>query len=189
MTPRTRPTSTLRTRSRSALVLSAAAVLCTGLAACSGGGSTTTAAGTAGPPAGAAHPASGHASPAGAVAGATHPCALLTRAEASAADGQSLGAGAEDPVLGTCSYLAPDFSGVTLTVSSWQAITDAAHGNGHTPPAVSGVGDEAYFGAGLSVRKGTDGFLLLVSGPTIDGAADRGLAQQKTLADLILPRL
>ena len=180
-------TSTRRAGSGATLLLGAAALLCTGLAACSSGGTPTSASANGVQSSGAGQ--AGGAAPGGNDAAGGHPCSLLTRAEASAADGQSLGAGAEDAVLGSCSYLAPDFSGVTFTVSSWQSITNAAHGNGGTPPAVSGVGDEAYFGVGLSVRKGTKGFLLEVSGPNIDALPDHGLAKQKILADLMLPRL
>jgi hypothetical protein len=189
MTLTTLTTSTRRVGFRATLVLGTAALLCTGLAACSGSGTTTSAPATGAHPSGAGPSGAGRAAPGGTDAAASHPCALLTRTEASAADGQPLGAGSEDAVLGSCSYLAPDFSGVTFTVSSWKAITDAAHGNGHTPPAVSGVGDEAYFGVGLSVRKGTDGFLLEMSGPDIDALPDRGLAKQKAIADLMLPRM
>ena len=189
MTLTTLTTSTRRAGSRATLIVGTAAFLGTGLVACSAGGTTTSAPATGGHPPGTGQAGAGHAAPVGTGAVAAHPCALLTRSEASAADGQPLGAGSEDAVLGSCSYLAPDFSGVTFTVSSWESITNAAHGNGHTPTAVSGVGDEAYFGTGLSVRKGTNGFLLLVSGPNIDALPDRGLAKQETIADLILPRL
>jgi hypothetical protein len=189
MTLSTLTTSTRRVGFRATLVMGTAVLLCSGLAACSGSGTTTSATATGAQPSVAGQAGAGHAAPGGTDAAAGHPCGLLTRAEASAADGQPLAAGAEDTVLGSCSYLAPDFSGVTFTVSSWKAITDAAHGNGHTPPAVSGVGDEAYFGVGLSVRKGTDGFLLEMSGPDIDALPDHGLAKQKATADLMLPRL
>ncbi len=117
-------------------------------------------------------------------------CALLTRAEAEAAVGQPLTTGSEIAALGSCGYTSPDFAaGVGYTVSSWESINNAAHSSGHTPPAVSGIGDEAYFGVGLSVRKGSKGFLILMNGPKVDDLPDAGLAKQKAVAALMLPRL
>ena len=73
-------------------------------------------------------------------------------------------------------------------------MVTAAHGNGASPAAVSGVGDEALNlngsnGSLLYVRKGSSGFLLTMNGPNIDSLADHGLAKEEVLAALILPRL
>ncbi len=123
-------------------------------------------------------------------AGSKLKCALLTRAEAEAAVGQPLTTGTEIAALGSCDYTTADFTaGVGYTVSSWESINNAAHSSGHKPPAVNGIGDEAYFGVGLSVRKGSKGFLISMNGPKVDTLPDQGLAKQKAVAALMLPRL
>ena len=185
---------------RVVMSMSTVAFLCSGLVACSNG-STKSA-----PPAGAANATVGASDaavggsdaaaanqsgpPAAGGADTSHPCALLTRAEAADAVGQPLTAGSENTPPGNCVYSTPDFAaGVDITVSTWDAVTKSAHAYGHTPPAVSGVGDEAYLGVGLSVRKGNKGFLLMLDGPLINKLPDHGLAKKKALAALILARL
>jgi hypothetical protein len=130
---------------------------------------------------------------AGTGAGAAGPCTLLTQAEAVAAVGQALTAGVENDPLGMCTYASSDFA-AGVTVGSWDSMVTAAHGNGASPAAVSGVGDEALNlngsnGSLLYVRKGSSGFLLTMNGPNIDSLADHGLAKEEVHAALILPRL
>ncbi len=183
--------SSPRAQARALLSISTVALLCTGLAGCSSSGTTpATPIGKTHTISTAATKQTRSATVTGGNADTKDPCALLTRAEAASAVGQPLTSGYETAALGKCDYSTPDFAaGVDITVSSWDSITNAAHSNGHTPPAVSGVGDQAYFGVGLSVRKGDKGFLLLMNGPHIDSLPDRGLAKEKALAALILPRM
>ena len=128
-------------------------------------------------------------------AGPSHPCALLTQAEAAAAVGQPVNAGVENAPLGMCTYASADFAaGADLTVSTWDSMVAAANGGNGPPSPVSGVGDQAlnHNGAGgslLYVRKGTAGFLLTLDSPTIQHLPDHGLAKEEAVAALILPRL
>ena len=123
-------------------------------------------------------------------------CDLLTRSDSEAAVGQPLPQNTVNITLGMCDYNAADFSaGASVTVGSWESIKNAATSGAHQPEAISGIGDEAlYFaqGKGLSpmyVRKGDEGFLLVVHGPKIDHmvGAD-AVAVQKDLALKILKR-
>ncbi|MEP6864204.1 MAG: hypothetical protein ABJE66_26525 [Deltaproteobacteria bacterium] len=95
----------------------------------------------------------------------------------------------ENAALGNCDYTTPDFYGASLTVSDWSSIKAAATSSGHHPSVVTGVGDEALWGAGISVRKGDRGFLLVLNGPVVDHLPDKGLAKAKVLALTILPKL
>ncbi len=121
-------------------------------------------------------------------------CELMTQPEAEAAVGQTLPNVAENPVLGTCSRTAKDFSaGADLTVSDWASIKTSA-ASGTAPLPVSGVGDEALNlngsnGSLLYVRKGSKGFLLVLNGFRIDHSPDHGLALEKDLAAKILPKI
>lgn len=118
-------------------------------------------------------------------------CDLLTRSDAEAAVGQPLPKNDANVTLGTCQYTAEDFSaGASLTVDSWESIKDAATGGRHQPETITGVGDEALYFAGsekggspLYVRKGGDGFLLVLNGPKIDHMASvDAVVVEKTLA-------
>ena len=175
---------------RAVLSIGTVALVSSGLVACSS--STTSApsvSASQAPGAAAASESDPPATPAGS-ADKSPDCALFTRAEAASAMGQPLTSGSQVPAMGMCDYSTPDFStGVGTTVSSWGSITAAAHSSGHTPTPVSGVGDEAYFGVGLSVRKGDKGVLITMGGPVIDKLPDHGLAKEKALAALILGRL
>ena len=98
--------------------------------------------------------------------------------------------------LDDCLWTTSDFvAGVDVTVSGWTEIKAAAtSGKGKAPESISGVGDEALNlngsgGSLLYVRKGSQGFLIVINGPHIDGAADHGLAQEKVLGLAIVRRL
>jgi hypothetical protein len=99
--------------------------------------------------------------------------------------------------LGMCGYTSTDFSeGAQLTVGDWASIKQAATGRPHQPAGVGGVGDEAlYFtgqetGAGpLYVRRGQEGFLLVLNGSKIDHLAGAdAMAAEEALAQKILAR-
>ena len=82
-------------------------------------------------------------------------------------------------------------AGASLTVNDWEGIKGAATGGRAVPTPISGIGDEALNlngsnGSNLYVRKGSQGFLLVLNGPNIDGLADHGLSQEKELAVKIL---
>jgi hypothetical protein len=118
-------------------------------------------------------------------------CDLLTRSDAEAAVGQPLPKNDANITLGTCQYTADDFSaGASLTVGSWESIKDAATGGTHQPETITGVGDETLYFAGsekggspLYVRKGGDGFLLVLNGPKIDHMASvDAIVVEKALA-------
>lgn len=180
-----------------------AALLCTGLGACSGTSATAVTApgaqksGTSTSP-GTSAPATSPASPsptAGTATGPSHPCALLDQAEAVSSVGEPLGPRVESAqgTAGTCLYKSGNDSAfVALTVTSWDALKSFAHRSGAT--SVSSVGDEALTftdaaGSQLVVRSGSVGFRLLIHGPNIDSLPDHGLAKEKALTALILPRL
>jgi hypothetical protein len=116
---------------------------------------------------------------------------MLTQAQVETAVGQTVGVGKQTAGLGMCTWTSSDFTaGVNATFSSWSAIKTAATANGHTPESLSGIGDDALDnGSLLSVRKGDNGFLLDINGPTVDSAADHGLAQEKVLAAAILAHM
>ena len=120
------------------------------------------------------------------------PCEYMARADAEAAVGQPLPKTTENIPLGMCDYNTAEFYGASLTVSSWEAIKNAATSGSpqHQPTPISGVGDEALnLGGLLYVRKGDQGFLLTLNGPNIDHLPDQGLELEKTLALKILPNL
>ena len=76
----------------------------------------------------------------------------------------------------------------------WAGIKAAATSGPRPVTPIAGVGDEALNlngsgGSNLYVRKGNQGFVLIIAGPKISGLADRGLAQEKVLASAILGRL
>ena len=121
-------------------------------------------------------------------------CDLLTRADAETAIGQPLPQNTVNLTLGMCDYNAADFSaGASLTVSSWDSIKSAATGR-HQPQAIGGIGDEALYFAGslrggspLYVRRGAEGFLLVLNGPKIDHMAGAdAVAVEKELALKVL---
>ncbi len=123
------------------------------------------------------------------------PCELLVQAEAEAAIGDTLPANAEDKVLRTCQWTTADFvSGADITLGDWDSIKTAANAGKGVPVAISGVGDEALNlnGAGgpslLYVRKGSEGFLLVLSGTMVDALADHGLTLEKELALKVIAR-
>ena len=122
-------------------------------------------------------------------------CDLLTREDSEAAVGQPLPQNTVNLTLGMCDYNAADFSaGASVTVSSWESIKNAATGGAHQPQAISGIGDEALYFAGsenggspLYVRRGEEGFLLVLNGPKIDHMASAdAVAVEKELALKIL---
>jgi Protein of unknown function (DUF3558) len=166
------------------------------LAACSG--SSTQPSGQSTPPAqqptanaGAAATPSKPAGGGTTTGGSKDPCSLLTQAEVDAAVGQPLGPGKATIPGYDCDWTTADFSAsVSVTVSDWAAIKTAATSTGTATP-VSGVGDEALTKGGglLYVRKGDQGFLLLIGGPKVDSLPDGGLAQEKVLAAAVLGRL
>jgi hypothetical protein len=121
------------------------------------------------------------------------PCELLLRADAEAAVGQPLPQADMMPAPNDCNYYATGFSAaVEFSVNTWADLEFSANAGMVKPVAISGIGDEALniqsvsFGSTLYVRKGSDGFLLVLSGPTIDQLPDRGLAQEKILAAKVL---
>ncbi len=176
---------------RQLLTIGGAVLLCAVLASCSGSSKTSAPTGARSTPV-TSTPAETTAAAAGSIsaphAGTRKPCALLTQAEAESAVGQPLTAGVEYAGI-LCAYRSSDYSGasVDLTVGSWDSINDAAHADSPPPSPINGVGDQALSGMGLSVRKGSAGFVLLVGCPNI--GSDQELAEEKTLATLILPRL
>lgn len=122
-------------------------------------------------------------------------CDLLMQADAETAVGQPLPKKTENLTLGMCDYNAEDFSaGASLTVGSWESIKGAATGGAHQPQAISGIGDEALYFAGsehggspLYVRKGDEGFLLVLNGQKIDHMASAdAVGVEKDLALKIL---
>jgi Protein of unknown function (DUF3558) len=121
------------------------------------------------------------------------PCRFLSQADIQAALGGAVGPGKQVATLQDCVWGSADFSvSADLTFSSWDAINAAAHGGGSsTPKAVSGIGDEAYTGpqGTLYVRKGDQGFLLLVGSPAVQHATDNGVAIAKLLAAKILAQM
>jgi hypothetical protein len=116
----------------------------------------------------------------------------MARSDAEAAVGQPLPQTTEDLTLGMCGYNAEGFAaGASLTLGDWEGIKNAATGGRAVPTPISGVGDEALNlngsnGSNLYVRKGNQGFLLVLNGPNIDGLADHGLSQEKDLALKVL---
>jgi hypothetical protein len=135
--------------------------------------------------------------PTGAAAGGTvDPCSLLTQAEVDIAAGQSLGPGAQAGAL-VCQWSTSDFSAsVELDLGDWTAIKAQSAASGQTLTAVPSLGDEAWTlnvagnAAQLYVRKGSQGFaLLLGGGQYIATLPDLGLAQEKALAAAVLGRL
>jgi hypothetical protein len=129
--------------------------------------------------------------------GTVDPCSLLTQAEVDTAAGQPLGHGNQAGALDDCQWSTSDFAAsVELEVGDWSAIKAKSAETGQSLTAVPGVGDEALTlnaagnAAQLYVRKGSTGFLLLLSDAQyIDSLADLGLAQEKVLAAAVLGRL
>jgi hypothetical protein len=178
------------------------------LAACSGGSAPATATvssrPTATPASSAAQatPVTGTTVPStkpvggasGVIGNVADPCSKLTQSEVDAAMGQPLGAGKQVP-LDDCQWATSDFAAdVLLTFADWSSITQAAMANGGAPTAVPGLGDEAASAVGangalLYVRKGGQGFMLIINGPNVDSLPDHGLAQEKVLAAAVLGRL
>lgn len=189
--------------------LAAVALAIGALAACSGGSppssnasdpATTTGASTDSASANASDPAATDknfrdSAVANGIITARKACDLLTLVDSEAAIGQPLPKKTENLTLGMCDYSAEDFSaGTSLTVGSWGSIKGAATSGAHQPQAISGIGDEAlYFpgsehgGSPLYVRKGDEGFLLVLNGPKIDHMASAdAVVVEKDLALRIL---
>ena len=123
-----------------------------------------------------------------------NPCEYMVRADAEAAVGQPLPMTSEQIPLGMCTYTTAEFYGASLTVGDWEGVKGAATSGNAQPVAIAGVGDEALNlngsnGSTLYVRKGSQGFLLTLNGPNIDGLPDHGLDREKILALKILPNL
>ncbi len=126
---------------------------------------------------------------------ARNACELLIRADAEAAVGQPLPQNTTANIsLGTCDYNATNFSaGASITVGSWESIKNAATSGRIGPTTISGIGDEALNlnssnGSTVYVRRGDEGFLLILNGPKIDSRPDHGLEQEESLALKILAR-
>lgn len=176
---------------RQLLTIGGAVLLCAVLASCSGSSKTSAPTGTSSTPV-TSTPAetttAATSSTSAQKAASSKPCALLTQAEAERAVGHPLTAGVEYAGI-LCAYRSSDYSGasVDLTVGRWDSINDAVHADSPPPSPINGVGDQALSGLGLSVRKGSAGFVLLVSCPNV--GSDQELAEEKALATLILPRL
>jgi len=187
---------TTRLRRRHILLTTAVTLL---LGACSGTSAPAPTAATSGAPTTPAEQASvpAAAGPTSAATGATvDPCSLLTQAEVDTAAGQSLGPGAQAGAL-VCQWSTSDFAAsVELDLGDWTTIKAKSAESGQTLTSVPGVGDEAWTlnaagnAAQLYVRKGSQGFMLLLGGGQyIDSLADLGLAQEKVLAMAVLGRL
>jgi hypothetical protein len=198
-------------RTRAALTISIAALAGIGLAACSSGSTTTVAKpptrvaatpSSSSPAAPTSHASGATAAgslPAASGIGTSHPCALLTQADVTAAIGQPVGAGTvqSKPSAGACVYDSTDGSvaGGLIAVTSWQNLTDTLRTNKIMLTPISGLGDQAARGfAGaqfpaLVVRKGSIGFEISIHGPHITASPDHGLAKAEDLARRVLSRL
>src|SRR5450755_3885577 len=189
---------------RSAPCAGAAALALAGLAACSagtspasaplGGASSARTSPASTPPGGAASPAAS-AGTSGASGWRSHPCVLLTGAEASAALGQRVRA-LENTSGGLCQYISTGLSAGTAFIQTWagdwRSCKQTVSLGSKRPVPVSGVGDEALWDAkfgNLCVRSGSIGLLVIIGGSKISQLSDHGLAQAESLARLILPRL
>ena len=147
------------------------------VAALAAGASTACSSSTSAPSGGTAADGGGGTGPGTTAPSGKAPCQLMLRADAEAAVGQPLPQNDQNPTLGMCDYNASDFTaGAALTVSSWDSLKTAATSGKGQPVAISGVGDEALNlngsnGSLLYVRKGSEGFLLVLNGPQIDHSA------------------
>jgi hypothetical protein len=121
------------------------------------------------------------------------PCEYITRADAEAAVELALPQTNENIVTGQCDYNSKEFYGSTLTVGTWEGVTQSltAEGSRFTPVKVSGIGDEALkVSPGLLfVRKGDRGMSISLNSPAINASADKVLARETALALKILPGL
>jgi hypothetical protein len=122
------------------------------------------------------------------------PCEYIARADAEAAVELALPQTNENTVTGQCDYSSKEFYGSTLTVGTWEGVTQAltAEGSRFKPVKVSGIGDEALKISPpvlLYVRKGDRGFMISLNGPAINASADKVLARETALALKILPGL
>lgn len=122
------------------------------------------------------------------------PCEYIARADAEAAVELALPQTNENIVTGQCDYSSKEFYGSTLTVGTWEGVTQAltAEGSRFKPVKVSGIGDEALKISPpvlLYVRKGDRGFMISLNGPAINASADKVLARETALALKILPGL
>jgi hypothetical protein len=116
------------------------------------------------------------------------PCEYMARADAETAIELKL-PGTTERMPGTCLYSTPEYYGASLTLGDWESIKKASS-TAH-PTAVAGVGDEALFigGGAIYFRKGDRGFLLVINGPVVDHAADKGLAKASALAVTIAAKM
>ena len=121
-------------------------------------------------------------------------CELMIRPDAEAAIGRPLPQNTVNLALGMCDFNTADFAaGASISVGDWESVKAAATSGKAVPASIAGVGDEALnlngsSGSILYVRKGKEGFLLTLHGPSIDPLPDRGLAAEKVLAAKILAR-
>lgn len=166
-----------------------AALTLAGLAACS---ASTTA--TATPRVGATSSAAS-AGASGTSTWRSHPCALLTGAEASAALGQRVTV-FENISGRICQYIQTDLSAAPASIQTyagdWRTCQQVISLGSKRPVPVSGVGDEALWDVGygnLCVRSGSLGLLVIIGGPKVSQSPDHGLATAESLARLMLPRL
>ncbi len=190
--------STKSARQRSGLAAAIGAMLCIGLAACSGATNQPVAVTHSTQPA--------VTSPASAPGGTTgigtgHPCALLTRSDVAGSIGEPVSAGVQSSARGAglCAYssVSGNIAGGLLVVSSWSKLIAGVHDAKLKQTQVSGIGDQAsavfsQTGEGypaVVVRKGAIGFEVSIHGPKVLALPDRGLAKEEALATLILSRL
>jgi hypothetical protein len=167
-----------------------AALTLAGLAACSA--STTP---TATPRVGATSSAAS-AGASGTSTWRSHPCALLTGAEASAALGQRVTV-LENTSGRICQYIQTDLSAAPASIQTaaddWRSCQQVMSLVWKRPVPVSGVGDEALwdvgYGGHLCVRSGSLGLVVIIGGPKVSQSPDHGLATAESLARLMLPRL
>jgi hypothetical protein len=125
----------------------------------------------------------------------SHPCALLTGAEASAALGQRVTV-FENAAGGICQYIQADHSTaiafIETAAADWPGCKYIVTNGSNPPVPVGGIGDEALWDAGvgdLCVRSGGLGLLVGIGGPKRSQSPDHGLAMAEILARLMLPRL
>lgn len=132
------------------------------------------------------------------------PCSLLTPAQVSAVLGMQVGAG-KSLVSTVCDWRAPNQpagkkeKAVTITLldaNGFAATKMQLNLRGITKTPVSGIGDEAVYGASglastLSVKKGNFYFVVQVDGFPFNKAkgADETEAKEKTLALEILSKV
>jgi hypothetical protein len=147
---------------RSAAVAGLAALLCTGLAACSGSGGGTTATPTHNPPAGV--PSSASPAAARSVAASGSACGLVTVSEVAAATGKPMAAG--NGTGSICSYSATADPSLVVYVQIYPDTQSMAvpkqveAGSAH----LHGLGNDAFWNTAgiLFVQKGSRAFSISI---------------------------